>query len=58
MSGVINIIVGLAFVAAGVSGKFTLLGTNSKEALAALGLIPIAMGLFQLLQQRKRRRGE
>lgn len=58
MSGYINIIVGIAFVAAGLSGKFALMGTNSPKALAAVGLIPIAMGIFQLVQRSKRHRGE
>ena len=58
MNGIINILVGLAFVAAGLSGKFALFGTDSPEALAAVGLIPIAMGIYQLLQRRKRQRGE
>ena len=58
MSGFINIIVGIAFVAAGLSGKFALFGTDSPELLAAVGLIPIGMGIFQLLQRRKRQRGE
>ena len=58
MSGIINIIVGIAFVAAGLSGKFALLGTNSPHALAAVGLLPISMGIFQLIQRSKRHRGE
>jgi cadmium resistance protein CadD (predicted permease) len=58
MSGIINIIVGIAFVAAGLSGKFALLGTNSPKALAAVGLIPIAMGIYQLIRRSKRHRGE
>ena len=58
MSGIINIIVGIAFVIAGLSGKFALLGTDSPKALAAVGLIPIAMGIYQLLQHTKGRRDE
>jgi hypothetical protein len=58
MSGFINIIIGIAFVAGGLSGKFALFGTNSPEALAAVGLIPIAMGIYQLVQKSKRQRGE
>ena len=58
MSGMINIIVGIAFVAAGLSGKFALLGTNSPKALAAVGLIPITMGIYQLMRRSKRHGGE
>ena len=58
MSGIINIIVGIAFVAAGLSGKFALLGTNSPKALAAVGLLPIAMGIYQLARHSKRNGGE
>ena len=56
--GIVNIVIGIGFVAAGLSGKFALFGTNSPEALAAVGLIPIAMGVFHILQQRRRHRGE
>ena len=57
MSGYINIIIGILFVVGGLSGKFTLFGTDSPELLAAVGLIPIAMGVFQIYRQYKRRRG-
>ena len=58
MNGIINILVGIAFVAAGLSGKFALFGTDSPELLAAVGLIPIVMGIFQLLQRHRRQRRE
>ena len=57
MSGYINIIIGVLFVAGGLSGRFALFGTDSPELLAAVGLIPISMGAFQLYKQYKRRRG-
>ena len=57
MSGFINIIVGILFVVGGLSGRFALFGTNSPEALAAVGLLPMAMGIYQLYNRYKRRTG-
>jgi hypothetical protein len=57
MSGVFNIIVGLGLIAAGLSGKFALLGTNSTEALVVVGAIPLIMGVVQAYRQHQRRRG-
>ena len=57
MSGVFNIVVGLGLIAAGLSGRFALLGTNSKEALVLVGLIPLVMGVVQAYRQHQRRRG-
>jgi hypothetical protein len=57
MSGYVNIIIGILFVIGGLSGRFALFGTNSPEALAAVGLIPIAMGAYQLYNNHKRRSG-
>ena len=58
MNAYINIVIGLLFVAGGLSGRFALFGTNSPEALAAVGLIPIGMGVYQIYQRRKQRRGD
>lgn len=57
MSPIINIIIGVIFVAGGLSGRLALFGTDSPEALAAVGLIPIAMGIYQIYSKRKRRGG-
>lgn len=54
----INIIIGGFLVAGGLSGKFALLGTDSPVALAAVGLIPIGIGVYQLINQRRRERGD
>jgi hypothetical protein len=48
-----NIIIGLAMVAGGLSGKLALRGTNSGPALAALGAVLAGYGVFQMIQQRK-----
>ena len=57
MSGYINIIIGIFFVVGGLTRKMALWGTDSPDALAAVGLIPIGMGIFQLYSKRKRRGG-
>jgi len=48
-----NIVIGLVFVAGGLSGKLALRGTDSGPALAALGAVLAGYGVFQLIQQRK-----
>jgi cadmium resistance protein CadD (predicted permease) len=58
MSGAFNIIIGIGLIVAGLTGRFALLGTNSKEALIVVGLIPLAMGLTQAYKARRRRRGD
>ncbi len=55
MRGVFNIVIGLALVAGGLSGKFVLWGTESGLALAAVGLIPIGIGIHHFWQVRQRR---
>ena len=50
--GVWNLGFGLVAVAAGVSGKFTLLGTGSPTALIVVGGLLAAFGLIQLVRSR------
>jgi hypothetical protein len=52
--GVWNLLFGLVAVAAGASGQFTLLGTDSKAGLIAVGGLLAAFGLFQLARSRGR----
>ncbi len=54
MSGVFNIVIGIALIAAGLSGKFALFGTNSPKALAAVGLIPLIIGIVQIVKKHNR----
>lgn len=56
MGGVFNIVVGLAMVAAGLSGRFALIGTNSGGALAAIGGAVAVFGIVRVVKDRKRRR--
>ncbi len=55
MGGVVNIIVGLLMVAAGLSGKFVLIGTHSGLLLAVVGGIVAGLGCWRLIQGRSGR---
>ena len=55
MRGFINIALGLVFIGGGLSGRLALIGTNSPEAIAALGLVPLSLGVYQLYRQYKRK---
>ena len=43
-----NIVMGLLAIAAGLSGKFALLGTDSPYALVGVGVALFAYGAFQI----------
>lgn len=51
MRGVINIIIGLIFIAGGLSGKLVLMGTHSGPALAVLGVVLLILGVFRMVQR-------
>ena len=51
MRGVISIVIGLVMVIGGLSGKLVMRGTESGVALAVLGGVVIAIGLFRLRSQ-------
>jgi hypothetical protein len=53
-SGVWNLGFGLVAIAAGASGQFTLLGTNSSSLLMIAGGAIAALGVFQLWRLRGR----
>ena len=48
MRGIFNIILGVVFIAGGLSGKLVLLGTHSGGALAVFGLVLIVLGIYRL----------
>ena len=50
--GIGDIIFGLIFIAGGLSGKLALIGTNSGEALAALGAALCAYGGYKIFKAR------
>ncbi|MEM9187647.1 MAG: hypothetical protein AAGF12_00625 [Myxococcota bacterium] len=52
-AGIFNLIIGGLMVAGGLSGRFTLLGTNSTEALAGLGAAICAYGIYQIVRSRR-----
>ena len=47
-----NIVLGVACIIGGASGRLTLFGTNSGVALAAAGSIAVGLGLFQIWRRR------
>ena len=52
-AGVWNILMGLAAIAAGASGRFSLIGTNSSVALIVLGVVFVIWGIIQIVRQRR-----
>lgn len=52
MGGIVNIILGVLMIVAGLSGKFVLLGTNSGVALSVIGAIIAGVGCFRLIKSR------
>ena len=52
MGGIINIIVGLLMIVAGLSGKFVLIGTHSGTLLVVIGAIVAGLGCYRLLKGR------
>jgi hypothetical protein len=51
-SGVWNLGFGLVAIAAGASGQFALIGTNSSTLLMVAGGVVAALGAFQLWRNR------
>jgi predicted phage tail protein len=48
-----SIIIGLIFIVGGLSGKLALIGTNSGEALAAVGAALLIWGVVQMVRARR-----
>ncbi len=48
MRGIINIVIGVVFIAGGLSGNMSLRGTQSGGALAVVGGLLIVYGIFRL----------
>jgi hypothetical protein len=51
MRGILNIIIGGAFIVGGLTGKLALIGTNSGIALAVLGVGLVGLGIYRLVKQ-------
>ncbi len=52
MRGIINIVIGGVMLVGGLSGNLVMRGTSSGGALAALGGVLIAVGVYRLFQGR------
>lgn len=50
MRGIINIVIGIAFIIGGLSGKLVMRGTSSGEALAVVGGFFILLGLYRIVR--------
>jgi hypothetical protein len=48
-----NIVIGIVFIAGGLSGQLALIGTNSGEALAVVGAGLVIWGIVQVVQARR-----
>ncbi len=48
-----NIIIGIVFVIGGLTGNLALRGTNSGEAIAAVGAGLVVWGIVQVMKARK-----
>jgi hypothetical protein len=48
MRGIISIVIGTVFIVGGLTGKLTLIGTQSGGALAVAGGVMILIGIFRL----------
>lgn len=53
-SPIINIVMGVIFIAGGASGRMSLIGTNSSGALVVAGVVVAGWGAFQLWKQKAR----
>ena len=47
-----KIIIGVLFIVGGLSGKLALIGTNSPRALAVVGGVLVAWGVFNIVRGR------
>jgi hypothetical protein len=52
-TAIFNLIVGALTIAAGLSGKFTFVGTQSSTILLAVGVGIALLGLYQLIRHRR-----
>ena len=47
-----SIVIGLIFIAGGLSGTLALVGTNSGTALAVVGVLLVGRGIYRIRKQR------
>ena len=53
---ILNIVLGVAMVIGGASGRLALLGTGSGTALMVVGAVCAGLGVFQLIRAARARR--
>mgnify|MGYP000887103659 CR=1 FL=1 len=53
-AGIWNMLLGVAAIVAGASGRFTLVGTNSTTLLVVVGVAMFGYGLFQTVRHGRR----
>ena len=51
-TAIFNLVVGGLSIAAGLSGRFTFVGTNSSTVLVVVGIGIAGLGLYQLIKRR------
>ena len=56
MGGIFNIIVGLIMVGAGLSGQFSLLGTESPALLVGVGALVVGFGVHRVIRDRRQKK--
>jgi hypothetical protein len=54
-AGIWNLLIGLAAIAAGASGQFHFIGTNSPTLLIVVGAVIAAFGAYQIVRAKKAR---
>ena len=52
---ILNIVLGVAMIVGGASGRLALLGTGSGSALIAVGGVCAALGVYQLIRAARAR---
>lgn len=50
-----SIVIGIIFIVGGLSGRLALIGTNSGEALAAVGAALVGWGIVKMVRAKKAR---
>jgi hypothetical protein len=53
-AGIWNLVFGILAIIAGLSGRFTLIGTHSSTALYVVGGCIAALGVYQLVRRAQR----
>ena len=48
-----NIVIGILLIVAGLSGRFSLIGTSSSGGLAIFGVVILIWGIVQVARQRR-----